>query len=137
MSTSPTFKLFSFLTSTGSGLAPGLSAHKRRKILCRAFFGMLSAGTMAGAETVIKKELSHGDFNRYSLKRKARNLLRRHLAFFYQADRQLLLQNVQWISVEIDKAKELTMYRIPYEIFGWEIFREMPWRTRRRTGPIA
>ena len=126
MSTSPTFKLFSFLTSTGSGLAPGLSAHKRRKILCRAFFNMLSAGTPARAETIIKKELSQEDFSGYSLKKKARDLLRRHLTFFYQAERQLVLQNMQWISFEIDKAKELSLYRIPYEIFGWEIFKEMP-----------
>jgi non-specific serine/threonine protein kinase len=126
MSTSPTFKIFSFLISTANGLISGLSAYKRRRILCRAFFDMLGAGTTARAETIIKKELALEDFSRYSLKKKARELLRRHLAFFYQAERRLLLKNMQWISFEIDKVKELSLYRIPYEIFGWEIFREMP-----------
>jgi len=123
--TSPAFKVFRILTSTRSGLSSTLRVHKRRKAICRAFFDMLMEETKTGADSVIKKALANGDFNRYSIKREAREVLKTHLAIFNYNERQLFLHNRSWLSVDINKKRELSLYRIAYEIFGWEIFKDM------------
>jgi superfamily II DNA or RNA helicase len=122
-SASPVFKLFSFLTSADGTAA--LRTNKRREVLYRAFFGMLTAQAVGDAEKIIRKELSPQDFGRYGTRKRARDLLRRYLALFHQTERQLLIHDGQWISVAVDKAKELSLYRIPYEVFGRDIFKDM------------
>ncbi len=119
----PTAKLFGFLSFDGT--SPAIRAHKRREILYKVFFGMLAAGSVASAEKIMKKELSAVEFRKRRIKEKATGLLRRHLASFYQDERQMLLHGLRWISVPIDKKKELSLYKVPYEIFGREIFRGM------------
>jgi non-specific serine/threonine protein kinase len=121
----PAFDLFQFLSWTGSGMSSPLYANKRRKILYRVFFDMFTAKTKTDAKNIINKALSNGDFNRYRLKMEARNVLKKHLAIFQKDERQLILHDRQWIFLKIDKARELFLYKIPYEIFGWEIFKEM------------
>ncbi|MBI5075371.1 MAG: DEAD/DEAH box helicase [Nitrospirae bacterium] len=125
MPASPTFKLFRMLTSTRSGFSSKLRIHKRRKVLCQAFFDMLMEEAKTGADSVIKKALANGDFRRYRIKREAREVLKAHLAIFSHDERQLLLQNNRWLSVDLNKKRELSLYRIAYEIFGWEIFKDM------------
>jgi non-specific serine/threonine protein kinase len=125
ISTSPVFKLFRMLTSTDNSLSLALRVHKRRKALCQAFFDMLTEETKAGADRVVRKALADGDFNRYSIKRAAREVLKTQLAIFNHAERQLLLQDNRWLSVDVNKKRELSLYRIAHEIFGWEIFRNM------------
>ncbi|MBI5847697.1 MAG: DEAD/DEAH box helicase [Nitrospirae bacterium] len=125
MPTAPVIKLFRMLTPTGNGLSPALRVHKRRRALCQAFFDMLGAETKAAAEGVIKKTLSNGDFGRYRIMKEARQALKACFTIFNHEERQLLLQNNRWLSVDLNKERELSLYRIPYEIFGWEIFKDM------------
>ncbi len=122
---SPAFNLFRMLTSTRSGLSSPLRIHKRRRVLCQAFFDMLMEETKTGADSIIRKAFSNVDFRRYSIKREAREVLKTQLAIFNHDERQLLLQNNRWLSVDVNKKRELSLYRLAYEIFGWEIFRDM------------
>ncbi len=125
MPTAPVFKLFRMLMPTGNGLSPSLRVHKRRKALCQAFFDMLGEETKSGAEGVIKKMLANGDFGRYRIKKETRQALKACFTVFNHEERQLLLQNDRWVSVALNKKRELPLYRIPYAIFGWEIFKDM------------
>lgn len=125
VSASPAFHFFNFLSLTGSGMTTMLRADKRRVVLYQAFFSMLAEKTKTGAETVIKQALSHEVFGRYRVRQDARRLLKEQYAVFLNEERQLLLHDLHWISVSIDKARELSLYKIPFEVFGWEIFREM------------
>lgn len=125
VSFSPAFHIFSFLSLTGSGLTTMLRAGKRKAVLYQAFFSMLTEKTRAGAESAIKQALSHEGFRQYRIRQEARRLLKEQYVVFQKDERQLLLHDRSWISSAIDKASELALYKIPYELFGWEIFREM------------
>jgi non-specific serine/threonine protein kinase len=122
----PVFKLFRFLLPEAIGLCPALRARKRLAVVYEAFFSALSAKNRTEAESVIKKALAHENFNRYQVRKKARDLLKSALSVFLLDERQLLLHEGQWLSVAIDKSKELSLYRIPHEIFGCGIFSNMP-----------
>ncbi len=52
-------------------------------------------------------------------------MLKRYLAAFNLDECRLLLDGLRWLTAPVNKKKELTLYRIPYGIFGWEIFKGM------------
>ncbi len=121
---STSYNLFSFFVSINE-LSPSLRAIKRRTFLYRAFFDMLSARTKAGGLRIINAVLSEGDFKRAQIKREARQFLHDHLEIFLMDEKQLQLHDGEWKISPVDKAKEAVLYKIPYEIFGWKIFRDM------------
>ncbi len=124
--TSSTSTLFNFFSLTEKGLNPSLRAKKRRSALLRAFLDMATADSKANAEGVIKQTLSSGDFHTYKLKHDARSVLKDHLYRFFIDENELLLRNGKWVSVKVDKKRELQLYRIPFELFGWTIFQNTP-----------
>ena len=118
--------LFRFFPITNQGLNPSLRATKRKALLYKAFFDMLSAENKAQAEDVIKRTLACGDFQTYKLKHDARTVLKNRLSVFLRDENDLLLHDGKWISVNVDKKKQLLLYKIPCELFGWTIFQDTP-----------
>ena len=92
----------------------------------RAFLDMATADSKANAEGVIKQTLSSGDFQTYKLKHDARSVLKDQLYNFFSDENELLLHNGKWVSVKVDKKRELQLYKIPFELFGWTIFQNTP-----------
>lgn len=118
----PSYRLFKFFSETNYGLSTPLKAKKRRAMLYRAFFDMISARTKAAGERAIRNALSEGDFSRASIKREARELLKYYLSIFLQSENQLQLHNGAWTVSPVDKVREFLLYKVPYELFGWNIF---------------
>lgn len=118
----PSYSLFNFFSETNYGLSGPLKAKKRRAVLYRAFFDMLSAVTKTAGNRAIRNALSKGDFSRASIKSEARKFLQYHLSVFLQSEKQLQLHNGDWTVSAVDKSKELLLYKIPYKLFGWYIF---------------
>ncbi len=123
---SPSYNLFNFFVSLNNELSSFLRANKRKAFICRAFFNMLSAGTKTARLRAVKDALSDGDFNRPRIKREARRFLNDHLSIFLKKEKQLQLHEGKWITAPINKDKETALYKIPYEIFGWKIFNNIP-----------
>ncbi len=119
---SPSYNLFNFFVSMNSELSSFLRANKRKAFICRAFFDLLSAGTKTAQTRAIRDALSDGDFNRPRIKREARKFLNDHLAVYLKKEKQLQMREGKWTTSPIDKEKEIALYKIPYEIFGWKIF---------------
>jgi non-specific serine/threonine protein kinase len=122
---SPSYNFFNFFASIDHKLSSFLRAIKRKKFLYRAFFNMISARTKTAGLRTIKDVLSEGDFKSASIKREARSFLHHHLSVFLRDENQLQLHDGSWIVSRVDKGKEALLYSIPYEIFGWEIFRNV------------
>ncbi|MEW6417578.1 MAG: DEAD/DEAH box helicase [Nitrospirota bacterium] len=120
------YLLFRFFSLLNKGVNPQLRANKRKVLLYKTFFDMLSADTKIKAEDIIKLTLSDSAFYRYKLKHAARTLLKDHLSIFWRDENDLLLHDAQWLSVSVDKKKQLLLYKIPYELFGWTIFQDTP-----------
>ncbi|NOZ69133.1 MAG: DEAD/DEAH box helicase [Deferribacteres bacterium] len=121
---STSFNLFSFFISIEHEASSYLRANKRREFLYRAFLDMLRARTVAGGRKAVNAVLSEGDFKRASIKREARQFLYHYLDVFLRNEKQLQLHRGEWKISPVDKKKEAVLYRIPYEVFGWRIFRD-------------
>jgi superfamily II DNA or RNA helicase len=122
----PTFEpLFSFFSRLGNGLPQPLKAKKRKEVLVRAFFEMLSASSTQ-IDKVLRRTVSDLELRDYSAKRRAKRMLNEHLFYLAPDHRLLLFHEGKWISVAVDKKAEAQLYRIPYEVFGWEIFSNSP-----------
>ena len=121
---SPAYNVFGFFPRAEGSLSAPLRAQKRKKALYQAFFDMLSADSKTAADKIIKQSLATADFRKLRTKREARSFLQDHLALFMKKESRLLLHDTGWLSAHIDKAKEALLYKIPYNLFGCEIFRD-------------
>ncbi len=126
LKSSTSFLLFRYFSLLNKGVNPQLGANKRKVLLYKAFFDMLSADTKAKAEDIIKQTLSGDNFHKYKLKHAARTLLKDYLSIFLRDESDLLLHDAQWISASVDKKKQFLLYKIPYELFGRTIFQDTP-----------
>ncbi len=124
LKSSASFLLFRFFPMLNNDVPPQLRANKRKVLLYKAFFDMLSADTKTKAEDIIKQALADNDFRKYKTKHAARTFLKDHLSIFLRDENDLLLHDAQWLSVSGDKKKQLLLYKIPYKIFGWTIFKD-------------
>lgn len=121
---SPAYDVFGFFPRAEGSLSAPLRSQKRKKILYQAFFDMLSADSKTAAEKIIKQSLAVADFRKFRTKREAKAFLLDHLALFMKNESRLLLHDTGWLSFRIDKTKESLLYKIPYGLFGCEIFRD-------------
>lgn len=126
LKSSTSFQLFRFFSLLNKGVNPQLGANKRKVLLCKTFFDMLSVDTKTKAEDIIKQTLAGNDFHKYKIKHAARTFLKDHLSIFLKDENDLLLHDTQWLSVSVDKKKQLSLYKITYELFGWTIFKDIP-----------
>ncbi|NTU43702.1 MAG: hypothetical protein HGA78_11785 [Nitrospirales bacterium] len=104
----------------------GLRTQKRQRVMIRTFFLALSAESVKEAGAVIKKELETAEFQQGNLKKEAQKLLKDFLGVYRKKESQLSLQKGQWISFALDKEKELQLSKIPFDLFGGDIFRDLP-----------
>lgn len=118
----PSPRLFSFLMTAKYELSGPLRAKKRQASLYRAFFDMLAADTKTEADKAVRDALSGADFSRRQIRNEARGHLQRCLSIFLEQENQLCLEEGDWTVSAVDKRKELLLYKIPYELFGREIF---------------
>ena len=120
----PTFGFFTYLEQARDLPAP-LRTQKRKKVLYDTFFKLLALDTSSGIEGLLRTALSGGEFSRYGLKTSAKDFLRQFLSAFRNPELRLLFHKKQWHLLPIDKFKEAGLYRLPYEQFGPDLFREM------------
>ncbi|MGE5300402.1 MAG: SNF2-related protein [Acidobacteriota bacterium] len=114
--------LFRYFSGLAYGLPQPLRAYKRKEVLVRAFFEMLSTPNKQDSLWCkISKEL---DLEDYAVKRKAKRLLEEHLSSAGSDPRIVLFHDGKWIAAAVDIVREGLLYKIPYEVFGWEIFRD-------------
>ena len=115
-----------FLQFSRVRVSQPLRANKRRSVLCAAFIEMLAAPTNKEAQGAIARAARHEDIDRHHLRHEVRDLLQANLLVSRQKTRALILDGGRWVTAPVELRRELELYRIPFAVFGWEIFREMP-----------
>ena len=115
-----------FLQFTRVRVTQPLRANKRRAVLCAAFIEMLAAPTGKEAQAAISAAARHEAIDRHHLRHEVRDLLQARLLVSQQESRALILDDKRWVTAPVEMRRELELYRIPFVLFGWEIFREMP-----------
>ncbi|MBL7049924.1 MAG: DEAD/DEAH box helicase [Nitrospira sp.] len=120
----PSYRTFRLLTAMDHDLSGPLRAKKRKFFIYRAFFEMLSAKTITAQNKAIRDALAEGDFNKPNMKRTVRAYLKAHLSAFLAEEQYLQHHAGDWTLSAINKKKELPLFKIPYDLFGWEIFKD-------------
>ncbi len=117
---------FTFFTEINQRNLPApLKALKRQLVLCETFFKLLDLKKKESGTRVIRKALSNGDFVQYSIKRPARDLLKRHFEAFFKQDLRIWADYTGWSIAPNNKQMEAQLYRIPFEVFGAKIFKDI------------
>lgn len=122
--TIPLFEIFTLLEQ-GRQIPPALRAQKRKEVLYDLFFNLLAVRKKSEAEKRIAEALTGGDFNKRAIKSEARGMMRHFFSIFLRPELRLRLHDRRWLIVSNDKSKEARLYRIPFELFGSELFRGM------------
>lgn len=121
----PSRRAFSFFDHLRTRLSPQLSAKKRRKVLCRAFFELAAEPRKSASDKIIRTAIIDADIYKNAVKREARAFLATSQAGFLLEEEQLHFHDSAWTTVIPDKQKELLLYRIPYELFGSDAVESM------------
>ncbi len=114
-----------FLEINKRNLPSPLKALKRQVVLCETFLKLLTLTKKESGARVIRKALSNGDFVQYSIKRPARELLKRYFEAFLKQDLRIWASPAGWAIAPNDKRMEAQLYRIPFELFGVKIFNDI------------
>lgn len=122
-STSP--YLFSFFSSINNNLKSTLRTKNRKSVFLKTFFEMLSANSKTEALKIIKQNIAGDLFRKYKLKIYARNFIRNYMNIFFNKQNSLFIHKGMWAYCVPDCSKELLLYKIPYEIFGCDIFNDI------------
>ena len=88
------------------------------------FFTLLTVGEAKERDHRIKTALDQTDWTR-SIRLEAAQWLRHHLSVYVRPDVRLQIENERWTLQAIDESREVSLYRIPYEVFGLDAFRGM------------
>lgn len=121
----PSRRAFSFFDHLRTRLSPQLNAKKRRKVLCRAFFELAGEPRKSASEKIIRAAIMDADIYKNAVKREARAFLTDCREGFLLEEEQLHFHDNAWTTVVPDKQKELLLYRIPCELFGWDVVESM------------
>ncbi|MGB3943015.1 MAG: DEAD/DEAH box helicase [Candidatus Manganitrophaceae bacterium] len=122
--TLPLFRFFVELERSRQIPGP-LRAQKRKGVLYDLFFKLFSVRKKEEAEKLIRTELGGEDFRQHAVKSAAKGLLKYYYGLFLQPDFRVQFHDGRWFAIPNDKAKEGELYRIPYELFGSEVFKGM------------
>ncbi|MBI4688785.1 MAG: hypothetical protein HY754_00710, partial [Nitrospirae bacterium] len=122
----PTKKLFSIFSDLSRGLnvSHALAAQKRQAVIYKTFFEMTRTNNKTEADRIMKDNISSGDFGKSRLRAEAKRLLIYYYSIYKAKEERLQFDGDKWRLVPIDKEKEAMLYRIPFELFGWKIFRD-------------
>ncbi len=122
----PNPTLTRFLRFSELRVSQALRANKRRSVLCAAFIEILAAPTLKEAQGAISRAVRHEAIDRHHLRHEVRDLLQTNLVTSRLERRALIPDGARWVSAPVELRRELDLYRIPFGLFGWEIFKEMP-----------
>jgi len=122
----PSASTFSFISALEQGRAVSgpLRAQKRKGVLYDTFFSLLSVQDSKQRDQRIKAALAPQYWSR-TVVDEAYRWVRQRLSIYARTDVRLLIRTGQWYLQPIDKAGEALLYRIPFDLFGPEIFRGM------------
>ncbi|HLG22313.1 MAG TPA: DEAD/DEAH box helicase [Candidatus Manganitrophaceae bacterium] len=121
--TASAFGFFEYL-QIPKNLSSALKAQKRKGALYGAFFALLSTCKKSETEKTLRESLSGEDFNKFSVRSEAKNILKHFFSAYSTPDARIQFSDGRWFVVPNNKPREALLYQIPFELFGPEIFRE-------------
>jgi hypothetical protein len=123
----PSASTFSFIRALEQSRAVSapLRAQKRKVLLYDLFFTLLTVGEAKERDRRIKAALDQTDWAR-SIRHEAARWLKHRLSVYARQDVRLQNEGRGWALQMIDKPHEVLLYRIPFEVFGPDVFRSMP-----------
>ncbi len=108
----------------GRAVSSALRAKKRKAVLYDTFFRLLSVREAKERDQRIKTAIGMEDWSR-SVNDEAVQWLKQSLSGYARQDVRLRICVGRWELQPVDKAREVLLYRIPFEVFGPEVFRGM------------
>jgi superfamily II DNA or RNA helicase len=116
------FRRFLFFEDLTLLLFRNRQAKKSKEALVRAFYELLDATTDVQAEKIIRRALDDGKIVKREMRNSIRRLLQLHRRGKEMDDEQVFVWGDEWRIARHDNAREALMYRVLYEVFGWELF---------------
>lgn len=119
----PSLSVFSFISELEQGrmVSGPLRAQKRKAVLYRLFFTLLAVPDAKERERRIATAVAAEGWPRV-VRNEACRWLKGWLSAYARPDLRLRMRGGQWELWPVDKAREAVLYRIPFELFGPQIF---------------
>jgi non-specific serine/threonine protein kinase len=108
----------------GRAVSGALRAQKRKAVLYDTFFRLLSVRRTKERDQRIKTVIGLEGWSR-AVSDEAAHWLRQNLSGYARPDVRLQICAGRWELQPVDKAREVLLYGIPFDVFGLEIFRGM------------
>ena len=108
----------------GYAVSGALRTHKRKAVLYDTFFSLLAVREAKERDQRIKMVLGLEGWAR-AVSDEAAQWLKLQLSSYARVDVRLQTYAGRWELYPVDKAREVGLYRIPFDVFGPEIFRGM------------
>jgi hypothetical protein len=93
-----------------------------KEVLVQAFFDLMDAKTDAQTEKIIRTALDEGNIVKHEMRNSVRRLLQPHRSGRKTDDDQVFTSGGEWRIAHHNSEREALLYRISYEVFGWELF---------------
>lgn len=119
---SPARRPFEFFARVRQGFPAAFRTRRRWAVIVRGFFDALAAKNKSAADKIIRKASQEADFTMHRHRRDLREVLALYCAPSQEREEQLVFAGGQWATVSADTARQAAQFRIPYELFGAEIF---------------
>ncbi len=122
----PSVSTFGFILALeqGRAVSGALRAIKRKAVLYDTFFRLLSVHEAKERDQRIKTVIGLEGWSR-AVSDEAAHWLKQNLSGYARLDARLQIYAGRWELQPIDKAREVLLYEIPFNVFGPEIFRGM------------
>lgn len=122
----PSASTFAFISALNQGfdVSSPLRAQKRKAVLYAMFFALLSVREVKERNQRIRTALARECWAR-TVTDEAARWLKHRLSVYARPDVRLQVTGEAWALMPIDKAREALLYRIPFEVFGPDAFRQM------------
>ncbi|MEY4704005.1 MAG: hypothetical protein RL042_201 [Nitrospirota bacterium] len=122
----PSVSTFGFIAALeqGRAVSSSLRSQKRKAVLYDTFFSLLAVREAKERDQRIKMILGLEDWPR-AVSDEASQWLKQHLSGYARTDVRLEIHAGRWELQPVDKVREVWLYRIPFDVFGPEIFRGM------------
>lgn len=93
-----------------------------KEVLIQAFFDLMDAKTDTQVEKIIRTALDEGNILKHEMRNSLRILLQPHRSGRKTNDDQVFASGGEWHIASHNSEREALLYRISYEVFGWELF---------------
>jgi superfamily II DNA or RNA helicase len=124
----PLMKILSLVRIVEWGHVPiSIRTRKRKPILYDAFFQALAVGDRKAQDEIVKKAIHEEAFGRRAFVTLARRFIRQAIAELKASEgfMQLHLTDEGWQLISADREKEISLFSIPYRLFGHRLFERM------------